>query len=118
MVRRPFGVTLVAVIAWITGALQIVGGVFALFSRVPWVGVVAIVIGIITILVSLGLFGGRNGARLIMAIVFLINIASAVYLAVVHPTQVWTAVGDCVLPVLGLILLYSPKANTYFAVKG
>lgn len=102
-------------IAWISGALQIVTGVFALFSIVPWVGITSIVIGVVTILVSLGLFGGRNGARILMAIVFVVSIASAVYLAFAHPGQVWTAVGDAILPLIGLVLLYSPKANAYFS---
>ncbi len=113
--RRPFGVTLVAVIAWLSGLFQIIGGVFELFSPVPSIGIVSIVIGVVTILVSLGLFGGRNGARILMAIVFALNIAAAVYLAFAHPAQIWTAVGDALLPLIGLILLYSPKANAYFS---
>ena len=112
--RRPFGVTLVAVLAWISGALQIVLGFFVLLSHVPWLGLASMVIGVITILVSFGLFGGRNGARLLMAIVFVANIASAIYLLAAHPDQVWSAVADGVVPLLGLVLLFSPKANRFF----
>lgn len=112
---RPFGVTLVAIIAWITGALQIISGVIALFSSQVSLGVVAIVIGIITILVSLGLFGGRNGARVIVAIIFLLNIAGSIWLMISHPAAFWSAVGSLILPLLGLILLFTSRANAFFA---
>jgi len=111
---RPFGVTLVAVIAWITGALQIITGVIALFGGNVTVGIIAIVIGVITILVSVGLFGGRNGARIIVTIVFLLNIGGSIYLLLAHPGQVWSAIGSIILPLIGLILLYTSRANAFF----
>ena len=78
---RPGGVTLVAVLAWISGALQILTGILILFggqgggAAVAWV---AIIIGIITIIVSLGLFRANNAARIIVAIVFALNLISAI----------------------------------------
>lgn len=111
---RPFGVTLVAVIAWITGALQVISGVFALFGGNVTLGVVGIVVGIITVLVSLGLFSGNSGARLIVTIVFLLNIGGSIYLLIAHPGQVWSAIGSLILPLIGLILLYTSRANAFF----
>ncbi|WP_439592428.1 hypothetical protein [Microbacterium sp.] len=111
---RPFGVTLVAIIAWITGALQIITGIFSLFGANFALGIIAIVVGVITILVSLGLFGGSNGARLIVTIVFLLNIAGSIYLLVTQPGQAWSAVGSIILPLIGLILLYTSRANAFF----
>lgn len=112
---RPFGVTLVAIIAWITGAFQIISGVVSLFSGQLTLGVVAIVVGIITILVSLGLFGGRNGARIIVAIIFLLNIGGSIWLMVTQPPALWSALGSLILPLIGLILLFTSRANAFFA---
>lgn len=111
---RPFGVTIVAIIAWITGALQIVTGVFSLFGGNVTLGVVGIVVGIITVLVSLGLFSGSSGARLVVTIVFLLNIGGSIYLLIAYPGQAWSAIGSLILPLLGLILLYTSRANAFF----
>ncbi|MET0736395.1 MAG: hypothetical protein ABWY55_12240 [Microbacterium sp.] len=112
---RPFGVTLVAIIAWITGALQIITGVIHLFSAQMGVGVAAIVIGIITILVSIGLFGGSNGARIIVAIIFVLNIAGSIWLMLTAPAAFWSALGSLILPLIGLVLLYTSRANAFFS---
>ena len=91
---RPGGVTLVAVLAWISGALQILTGVLILFggqgggAAVAWV---AIIIGIITIIVSLGLFRGNNAARIIVAIIFALNLISAIITMFAYPSQLWSA---------------------------
>lgn len=111
---RPLGVTLVAVIAWISGALQIVTGILALLLLKPLTGSVSIVIGVITILVSIGLFGGRSGARVIVTIVFLVNIGAAIWMAFSRPDQLWASLIGVALPLVGLILLYTSRANAYF----
>ncbi|WP_137844362.1 hypothetical protein [Microbacterium sp. 2FI] len=110
--QRPGGVTLVAVIAWINGLFTIISGIFHIFS---WAGWASIVIGIITIAVSLGLFRGSNGARTIMAIVFVIGIAVAIAAFVSGGSSLWAVIGSSLLPLIGLILLYSPKASAYFS---
>lgn len=111
---RPFGVTLVAIIAWITGLIQIISGVVAIFADSLAVGATTIAIGVITILVSLGLFRGSNGARIVVTIVFLINIAASIYFTVGMQGSIWTAIGATIFPVIGLILLYTSRANAYF----
>ena len=112
--RRPFGVTLVAIIAWLTGALQIIAGVLLLIGGEITFGIVAMLIGFVTILVSLGLFGGSNGARILTAVVFVLNIAGSVYLMIPEPAQLWSAVGSAVLPLIGLLLLFTARANSFF----
>ncbi|MFD4422877.1 hypothetical protein ACFWN7_15430 [Agromyces sp. NPDC058484] len=116
---RPGGVTLVAVLAWISGAIQIISGIVVLLgagsvavaATAAWV---AIIIGIITILVSLGLFRGSNAARIIVTIVFVLNLAAAIYTAIAAPNQLWSAIISGVLAVIGLILLYTARANEFF----
>ena len=112
--RRPFGVTLVAIIAWLTGALQNIAGVLLMIGGEITLGIVAMLIGFVTILVSLGLFGGSNGARILTAAVFVVNIAGSVYLMITEPAQLWSAVGSAVLPLIGLLLLFTSRANSFF----
>lgn len=112
--RRPFGVTLVALLAWLNGAWQILVGIFSILpgGTSIWAGPFLIVFGVITILVSFGLFGGRNWARTLTAILFVLNVVSA--LIVLFGGQVWQGIGGLVFPVIGLLLLFSARANAYF----
>ncbi|QTX05631.1 DUF7144 family membrane protein [Agromyces archimandritae] len=112
---RPVGVTIVAVIAWISGALQILGGIIQLlpgggnFGSGLW----AIIIGVITIVVSVGLFRGSNAARIIVTIVFAVNAISSFFL-LFSPFTFWSALFSGLLAVVGIILLYTKPANEYF----
>lgn len=112
--NRPFGVTLVAIIAWLNGLWQILVGIFSILpgGTSIWVGPWLIVFGIIIILVSFGLFGGRNWARILTAIVFALNVVGA--LTLLFSGQIWQGIGGLILPLIGLILLFSQKANAFF----
>jgi hypothetical protein len=128
-VKRPGGVTLVAVIVWISGALQVIGGVIGLITAsttaevngVPAsagtltaTAVVAIVLGVITIVVGAALLRGSQIARVLTTIVLALNLASAVYLLLAVPTSVWQGLLNGLLALLGIILLYTRSANAYF----
>ncbi|UOE43292.1 hypothetical protein [Agromyces larvae] len=114
---RPGGVTLVAVIAWISGALQIIGGVIQLFpgGQNFGAGVWAIIIGAITIVVSLGLFRGSNVSRIIVTIVFAINLVSAFFLLFAAPSSFWSSLFSGLLALVGILLLYTKPANRFFS---
>ncbi|WP_440709923.1 DUF7144 family membrane protein [Herbiconiux sp. YIM B11900] len=127
--RRPGGVTLVAVIVWISGALQVIGGVIGLITApttaevngVPGAtgsltatAIVAIVLGVITIAVGAALLRGSQLARVLTTIVLALNLASAVYLLLAVPTSVWQGLLNGLLALLGIILLYTRSANAYF----
>ena len=111
--ERPVGVTIVAVIAWIIGAIQIVGAILALIAGAGFDGWVVLILGIITIAVSLGLFRGNNTARIIMAIVFTLNLIVAVW-ALVVGVDFWDQVIAGVLAIVGLVFLFSKKASAFF----
>ncbi len=111
---RPFGVTIVAVLAWITGAIQIATGIFALLGGDLTRALIAFAIGAITVAVSLGIFRGRNGARILLAVVFALNVALAIYGYVALGADLWTTIGSSLLPTIGLILLFTRRANAYF----
>ncbi len=111
--ERPVGVTIVAVIAWIIGAIQIVGAILALIAGAGFDAWVILILGILTIAVSLGLFRGSNTARIIMAIVFTLNLIAAVW-AIVIGVDFWDQVIAGVLAIVGLVFLFSKKASAFF----
>ena len=111
--ERPVGVTIVAVIAWIIGAIQIVGAILALIAGAGFDAWVVLIIGILTIAVSLGLFRGSNTARIIMAIVFTLNLIVAVW-AIVIGVDFWDQVMAGALAIVGLVFLFSKKASAFF----
>ena len=111
--ERPVGVTIVAVIAWIIGAIQIVGGILAVMAGGGVHAWVVVILGILTIAVSLGLFRGNNAARIIMAVVFTLNLIVAVW-AIVIGVDFWDQVVAAVLAIVGLVFLFSAKANAFF----
>ncbi len=113
--ERPVGVTIVAVIAWIIGAIQIVGAILALIAGAGFDAWVVLIIGILTIAVSLGLFRGNNTARIIMAVVFTLNLIVAVW-AIVIGVDFWDQVIAGVLAIVGLVFLFSKKASAFFSV--
>ena len=118
MPNRPLGVTLVAIIAWLSGFFQIIGSIFAIIVNlfVTWpaiLGWLSLIIGIITLAVGVGLWRGRPTARTIAAIVFTVTIILEV-VGLFSGESFWTAVGGAILPIIGLILLYTRDARAYF----
>jgi len=115
---RPFGVTLVAIIAWLSGAWSIVQGIVALIQGIPTWNVfaawVTIFIGAITILVSLGLFRGDPSARVVVTIVFVVNVLIAGATAASGGIPWAAAIPTIVLGLLGIVLLFTPRANAFF----
>ena len=118
---RPGGVTLVAVIAWINGVLGVITGILLLTGgsaaeapAVTTAAWVTIVIGIITILVGVGLLRGSNLARIVATVVFVLNLANAIWTMFAVPGQLWVAIINGLLAIIGLVLLYSARANEFF----
>lgn len=127
-IDRPGGVTLVAVLTWIAGALDILGGTILLFqtsiastveafggaSQLIASAIFAILIGVVVVAVAGGLLRGSPGARLVITIFQVLSIASSVFLAIANPAG---AIGEYIGIVLSLIvlfLLWSPRANAFF----
>ncbi|WP_382304034.1 hypothetical protein [Herbiconiux sp. UC225_62] len=118
-----------AVIVWISGALQLIGGVIGLItapttaqvSGVPGMtgsltatAIVAIILGVITIIVGAALLRGSQVARVLTTIVLALNLASAIYLLAAVPSSLWQGIVNGLLALLGIILLYTRSANAYF----
>lgn len=120
---RPPGVTFVAVLAWLSAALQILLGILLLTGTLAADGVsvpstwFSITIGVITLLVSFGLFSGNRLARAIVTASLVLSILSAALQAVVH-RDADVLVGSIVtilLAVFGIALLFTTRARRFFA---
>jgi hypothetical protein len=111
---RPGGVTLVSILAWISGLISIVAGILALIAFFWLIGVIALVLGIITVAVGAGLWRGSNAARVIATIVFVIDVANAVLTILVHPASFWPQLVAGLFAFIGLVFLYTRAANQFF----
>ena len=119
---RPAGVTFVAVVAWLSAIAQIalatliLTGVLAPDAvSIPstWF---ALLVGIITLIVSFGLFGGKNIARVIVTASLVLNILGAVLQAIVHqdPNVIVGSLITALLAVIGIAMLFTARANSFF----
>jgi hypothetical protein len=111
---RPGGVALVSILAWISGLVGIIGGLLALFASFLLVGWLTLILGIITVAVGAGLWRGSNVARVLATIVFIIDIANAIYTIAVQPASFWPALVGGLLALFGLMFLYTRAANQFF----
>ncbi|WP_127794377.1 hypothetical protein [Agromyces sp. LHK192] len=127
---RPGGVTLVAVIAWIAGAIDMITGVL-LFFLLPNESVVteyggtgqlmgaaigSIIVGLITVVVAGGLLKGNSAARMIVTVLQVLSILGSLFLAVAYresPTA-WTEWVGILVSIVVLLLLWSKKASAFF----
>lgn len=110
--RPASGIVLVAVLAWISGILQLVVGVsMILASESDLAGWAHIIVGLVTFPVCLALFRARASARIIVSIVFLIEIPAAAFAISTIGALGAPAVTSAVLALGGLLLLYTPSAN-------
>lgn len=110
---RPVGVTVIAVIAWINGAIGIISGILGLIEGAGTVAWITLALGVLTLAVGVGLLNGSNVARVLATIVFLLNVAGAIYL-LFNGGTVWSAIGSGGLSLIALILLYTAKSNAFF----
>ena len=127
-VERPGGVTLVAVLTWIGGALDILGGTLALFgtsvaaaneqvanaSLYIAASIVVIAIGAVVIVVAVGLMRGSNGARIVVTVIEVVSIIGSIFLAIAYPAG---AIGEYFGVAIALViiaLLWTRRANAFF----
>lgn len=116
---RPAGVTVVAVLAWISGAVNIIAGALLIFAAIMapdalWYGLVQLVLGIVTIVLSIGLLRGRPNARIVVTVVFVLNLISALFVIFFQQAQVWSGVVSGAAVLIGLVLLWTRRANEFF----
>jgi hypothetical protein len=127
---RPTTVTIIGVLAYIAGLLDMVSGVI-LFFLLPNEDVVdsfggsgpliaaaigSIVIGLIVVVVAGGLLRGSQTSRLIVTVLQVLSLIGSLFLAVAWretatATDEWIGIA---VSALVLILLWTPKASAFF----
>jgi hypothetical protein len=122
--QRPVGVTIVAVLAWISGLFSIIGGVLLLITGMETASqsrtvvvisaIISILIGLVVIIVSRGLFRGAPGARTVVTIVFALNIVNSLVQFFTSTQSLWVALLSALPSIIGIVLLYTQKANAFF----
>ncbi len=123
MATRPAGVTLVAVIVWIDGLLQIIGAILGLIGlgavaeasrgAAAALLIVSLIIGVITIAAGVGLLRGSNVARVLVTIFLVLSIAKAIY-SLVSGGAVAQPIITALLALIGIILLFTGRASAFF----
>lgn len=125
---RPGGVTFIAVLTWISGLLDIIGGTILLFqtsvaatveqfggaSQLIASAIVAILIGAIVIIVAGGLLRGSPGARIVVTIFQVLSIATSTFLAIAYPAGAIGEYFSVAIAVIILAFLWSGRANAFF----
>ena len=126
--RRPGGVTLVAVIAWISGLLDVIGGTLLLFqtsvsatveqfggsSQLIASALLEILIGVVVIVVAIGLLRGNNASRIVITIFQILSIVGSVFLAIAYPAGAIGEYFSIAVAAIVLLLLWTRSATAYF----
>jgi hypothetical protein len=129
--RRPGGITLLAVLIVVSGLLGLIGSIAVIIGRgnddfvrdtgvgsstLLWVGIVGVIIAVVYLLVARGLTRGSGLARGLAALVAVLSLASGIYQAIIQSGSLrWSAVISALLALIVLLLLFSPRANAFFA---
>jgi hypothetical protein len=127
-IDRPGGVTLVAVLTWISGLLYILSGSLLLFqtsasatveqfggaSQLIASALLKILIGVVVIVVAIGLLRGNNASRVVITVFQMISIIGSVFLAIVYPAGAIGEYLSIAVAAIVLILLWTGRASAYF----
>jgi len=128
--QRPGTVTLIVVLAWIAGILNILAGIFVIIDRhdhrirvdsastpnelLVW-GIAAIIVGAIYCLLASSLGRGSRVARLVFGIFAVLNLAGGVYAAIAYSgEQRASGVVSAVFSLIVLWLLYGTEKDREF----
>lgn len=128
--RRPGGVTFVVILVWFAALSDIIGGIVLFlmsFSRTAfdtteidatflrYFALIAIVVGLLTALVAMGLNRGSQFARVLTVTVMVLRLANAVWAGfAVGGFVVWGALFDAVLALIIIALLTNRSASDFF----
>ncbi len=118
--QRPGGVVLIAVLAWIGAAAQIISGILVLTRVLSPEGVgveaawIAIIVGVVSFVVAFFLFSGSNIARILVTISFVLSLLTAIFAIISHPANFVGPIISALVAVIGIALLYTKRANEYF----
>lgn len=132
-VHRPVGVAIVAIIGFVQAIFSFLTGIALIVERnngtlrehvdnssgvITTYGVAAIVWGVVAFFVALGLWNGAGWARIVVAILEVINIAGGVYLLFAWGgTYIWTGLWQILIALIVLYFLYGARSEEYFTSR-
>ena len=136
-ISRPFGVTVVVVLTWLAALADFIGGIALLataddramrhdlgltVTEMRWSGGVMIALGVVTALIAYGLGRGANWARVLVAIVMCLHIASAVYALTQvswqdQRSEAWSSIVQVIISLLILMVLFSARSDRWFDAR-
>lgn len=131
-VARPVGITIVSVLAFISGVIDIITGILSIFDADnPDVNAAfggsgglfassigSMILGLIVVVLSFGLWLGQWVARMIITVVQALSLIHSLFLAVAYlgnPVGEWASV---FVSAIVLILLWTRPASAFFNARG
>lgn len=130
--RRPASVTLVVVLTWISAVLAVLGGLLLIVvgsitggaagltpGVLGGIGVAYVILGLITGAVAARLARAGNGARLLVSVLVVLQIAGgiAAISTVGSGSTVTQALVSILVGIVILLLLWNARANAFFASR-
>ena len=114
--QRPFGVTVIAVLLWLTGAVNVISGISVMDELSTAAGLIQIVIGAAAVVFGIGCWRLREWAWLGTIVLMGINALSIVVILIQYGDRI--IVGRIVCPLLtnvGVIAyLLQPRVQAAF----
>ena len=127
--RRPRGVTVVVVLTYLSGILNIISGLVVVLvaanaqaqaalgaSRgvILATGILSIVIGVVTLVVAGGLRHGRRVARLVVTVGMVLQILGGLFTVTGGHSQILSGLAQIVIAVAVIALLWTGEAKQFF----
>ena len=127
-IARPGGVTLVAILTWLSGLVEVYNGSVLLFQRdepatierfggestLILIAVVTLLVGVALLVIGVGLLRGSNPARVAATIVEGLAIIGSAFLAVAYPAGVIVEIVSIAIALIVIALLWTRRANAFF----
>ena len=133
-IARPTGVTVVAVLLFISGAIGIVGGILGLIgasvtSSASVEGTVLdsagiavlsgflLVVAVLNVIFAFGILRGSRVARMIVTILQLLAIIGGIFTIVTSGSGLWQGIYNLLMPILIVALLWTGAGTKEFFAK-